>query len=814
MNQKRVHANVGDEEDKRSTSVYAEGKVVMDRKEKHAPNTEARHPKKQKSDSPSHGRSIAIPSVLTSSFASVEGSRNMQHEGYDNYQEYQGYQQHESQQNVADHEYYLPRMASPQNLSMLQQQTPRRANTYPHFDNCARRGGEHNANIAKPRRIRSHRANETYAPYPSRESSQGPVSPYSAFEAYPPHNPHEQQQEFLAPRSGRIPSTSPLPPNPLVNEQEQYDRERDASPISYVCESARTCYPSTTLGKRVRDEVRSMTEGTRLVPTARAIRHDDNQSRGMIPDNDAGYREYDRHRSNSHKNQHPQSHPYPRRYREVNTIRLLDSTKDILENHSVLGRGSFSRVTAVTIKKPKRKERDDIPISQSHHHPRRRVRYYACKSIKEEILVSNVARMGKRNRDQSETYRQSVEFCVLAASQLAYEAHILNCLDHPNIVKMRGLDSDGILGFEKRDHRGFFLLIDVLSETLDQKINRWRRERSLMPTRNQRLSRNQEYYNDPSSSNQEAVLLRRHKEKIDICLQLSSALEYLHDRRVVYRDLKPSNVGFVADNWSPEIAMIPQPSATRVQLFDFGLSRELTSRNQTLRGAIGTMRYMAPEVCLDLPYNCDCDIYSYGILSWELWTQQVPFEDVATPDLYRKQVCKRGYRPVYRQEEDPLHRQYSLEEEQYHQNYPQHRPVQNVPNEILALLSQTWKHDPKSRIRWAKTRHQLTLIETLVSLQLEERELSQSTPGAVAAAKHSQAHNDFNTSFPGGALDRRGQRQGQTEIGTSHQQDPRYAHSRPHYSRVESKEREDPNRVEKNDSFSLRDEDFDADLGI
>ncbi len=756
----------------------------MDHQQKQTPNAEAHHPKKQKSGNPGYVKSIAVPSVLTSSFASVEGDRNTQHEGYDKYPkypEYQEYQQH-------DHEYYPPRIAY--------QQSPRRANTYPHFDNRARGGDELNANLANPRRIRSHRVNQPYPPHPSRESSQGSISPYSAFEAYhhPNHRQHEQQQ---------------IHPNPLVNEQ--YDREREAHPISYVCESARTCYPSTALGKRVRDEVRSMTDGTRLVPTVRAIRYED-RSRRVAVEKHAEYQERDHH-SSIHKRHYPQSHPYPHRYREVNTMWLLDSTKDILETHSVLGRGSFSRATAVTIKEPTRKERDD----QQHPHPNtprsnpmRRVRYYACKSIKEEILVSNVARMGKRNRDQSETYRQSVEFCVLAASQLAYEAHILSCLDHPNIVKMRGLDADGILGFEKRDHRGFFLLIDVLSETLDQKINRWRREKSLMPG-NKRLSRNQEY-----NHNEKSVLLRRHKEKLDICLQLSSALEYLHDRRVVYRDLKPSNVGFIADSWSPEISMIPQPSATRLQLFDFGLSRELTSKNQTLRGAIGTMRYMAPEVCLDLPYNCDCDIYSYGIVSWELWTQQVPFEDVATPDLYREQVCKRGYRPLYREEKNPLRRQYSLEEEQYHQNYPRHRPVQTVPNEILALLSQTWKPDPKSRIRWAKTRHQLNLIETLVALQLEERELSQSASGApVAAAQHAQTHEDFNKAFAGTALDHRGQGQGQTEIGASHhQQETRYAYNLPHYARASNKEWEDSVQVEKNDSFNLRDEDFDADLGI
>ena len=711
-----------------------------------------------------------------STFTPGEGIRNPQHESYNEYHEQ--HHHHESQQYRADHEYYAPQIQSSQSLS-LSPNPPHRANTYPHFDNRGRRE-QHNTTLAAPRRIHSHQIRQPYPPQPHS----------SAFESYPPHNQHESQQEFMSPSSGGISPKSPIPIN--SPREDPYHRNIERAPISYVCESARTCFPATALGKRVRDKVRSMTDDTGLAPVARALHQDDIQCKGIVPEN----QEYQHHNRHHHDFHRPHSHPHPRRHREVNTIRLLDSTKDILETHSVLGRGTFSRVTAVTIKEPKRNEHDRHrnprpDIAHSHHLPGHRPRYYACKSIKEEILVSNVALMGKRNRDQSEIYLQSVEFCVLAASQLAYEAHILSCLDHPNIVKMRGLDADGILGFEKRDHRGFFLLIDVLSETLDQKINRWRREKSLS-TRNQRLPRNRQQYYDPSSSNQEVILLRRHKEKIDICRQLASALEYLHDRRVVYRDLKPSNIGFIADDWSPEEATNPAQSATRVQLFDFGLSRELTSWHQTLRGAIGTMRYMAPEVCLDSSYDCDCDIYSYSILCWELWTQKVPFEELATPDLYREQVCQRGYRPLYSPEEDPLFRHYSHEEEQYHQNYPQHRPVQTVPNEILVLLSQAWKQDPKARIRWPKTKNQLALIETLVGLQLEERELSQSTSAAVAAVNRAQAQSQFSaTNFA-----------------------PIAYTSRPQQQYFRNSDREEPIQVETTDSFSLRDEDFDEYLGI
>jgi len=573
-----------------------------------------------------------------------------------------------------------------------------------------------------------------------------------------------------------------------------------------------------------------MTEGTRLVPVARFdyLGEQPRANRGMVRVNPSEPNVQDPQPQQQQQQQHPDSYhhghdsrSHRHRHHNQKTIRLLNSAIEILETHSVLGRGTFSVVTSVTIKEPNRRKQEhqkeefqDHPPLPHHNDPRpdrhhsrppriRRPRYYACKSIKEELLVSNAALMVKRSREASETHLQSVEYCFLAASQLAYEAHVLSSLDHPNIVKMRGLDADGILGFEKRDHRGFFFLIDVVSETLDQKIDRWRSE-TAMAAGSRRRNHNQ---HDPAVHS-DIILLRRQKEKIGICLQLASAFEYLHDRRIAYRDLKPSNIGFVTDvpHGEQSSNSTPSPSASRVQLFDFGLSRELTPNHPALTGAIGTMRYMAPEVCLESSYDCDCDIYSYSIVCWELWAQKVPFEDVATPDLYREHVCHLGYRPMYRPEEDLQH------QHQYqHYHNRQHPPIQAVPNEILMLVSQAWKQNPKIRIRWPKIRNQLKLLETLVCLKLEERELSESTSAVVAAGAraHASVHQENIGNFP--PQDHHG------HVPIQHA--PRHhthqvLSSSSHDWEVTATHAENNNDDDNYSHFSFREEDLDVDLGI
>jgi len=106
-------------------------------------------------------------------------------------------------------------------------------------------------------------------------------------------------------------------------------------------------------------------------------------------------------------------------------------------------------------------------------------------------------------------------------------------------------------------------------------------------------------------------------------LQLCEALSYIHGHGLVHRDLKPSNV-MVDDE-------------RQVRLMDFGLAKFLADDAAvTLNGRrVGTFRYMAPEQILGEPLDARADLYSLGVVLYELLTGRPPFDAEAPYDLWQ-----------------------------------------------------------------------------------------------------------------------------------------------------------------------------------
>ncbi|MHB8140516.1 MAG: protein kinase domain-containing protein [Vulcanimicrobiaceae bacterium] len=104
------------------------------------------------------------------------------------------------------------------------------------------------------------------------------------------------------------------------------------------------------------------------------------------------------------------------------------------------------------------------------------------------------------------------------------------------------------------------------------------------------------------------------RQAMGFLIDVLEALDYAHGQGVVHRDIKPSNIMTVEDN-------------SYVKLMDFGLARRSTDVTQTTRSGqiVGTIAYLAPERFLSKPADVRSDLYSVGIVMYEIFTGTVPF---------------------------------------------------------------------------------------------------------------------------------------------------------------------------------------------
>jgi tRNA A-37 threonylcarbamoyl transferase component Bud32 len=118
-----------------------------------------------------------------------------------------------------------------------------------------------------------------------------------------------------------------------------------------------------------------------------------------------------------------------------------------------------------------------------------------------------------------------------------------------------------------------------------------------------------------------------------LMIPILSALAYAHARGVVHRDIKPANI------------MLPQPDWP--MLADFGIAKMIDDSQQlTPPGqSVGTAIYMAPERASSTTVDVRTDLYSVGVVLYEMLTGQVPFDGVSPVDVLRKHIHEPVPRP-------------------------------------------------------------------------------------------------------------------------------------------------------------------------
>lgn len=113
---------------------------------------------------------------------------------------------------------------------------------------------------------------------------------------------------------------------------------------------------------------------------------------------------------------------------------------------------------------------------------------------------------------------------------------------------------------------------------------------------------------------------------LSMFVQIALALRQLHKQHLLHRDLKSANVFLTA--------------AGDVKLGDFGFSKQLTYTMALASTICGTPYYFSPELCQKLPYNNKSDVWSLGVILYELINLRKPFEARNLPELRKRVVTE------------------------------------------------------------------------------------------------------------------------------------------------------------------------------
>lgn len=121
------------------------------------------------------------------------------------------------------------------------------------------------------------------------------------------------------------------------------------------------------------------------------------------------------------------------------------------------------------------------------------------------------------------------------------------------------------------------------------------------------------------------------REIMFILVQLALALQHIHARNILHRDLKPLNI------FLTKLGVL--------KLGDFGIAKVLGSTSAAAQTVIGTPHYLSPEMCNNEPYGTQSDLWSLGVVTYELAALRVPFHAHSLPVIAMK-ICSADPAPL------------------------------------------------------------------------------------------------------------------------------------------------------------------------
>lgn len=179
---------------------------------------------------------------------------------------------------------------------------------------------------------------------------------------------------------------------------------------------------------------------------------------------------------------------------------------------------------------------------------------------------------------------------------------------------------------------------------------------------------------------------------LKVALDVSKGMNYLHQNNIIHRDLKTANL------------LMDEHEVVKVA--DFGVARVQTEPG-VMTAETGTYRWMAPEVIEHKPYDHKADVFSFGVVLWELLTGEVPYLHL-TPLQAAVGVVQQGLRPTIPKNTNP---------------------------KLVELLQKCWQQNPTLRPDFSEIIEMLQHMAKEVGCEGGDRHKDKSIGGFFSALK-------------------------------------------------------------------------------